>query len=121
MKAFLMGALAFLLSFSVFANWPLEQARIEFLLQTIEQSNATFIRNGSEYNAHEAADHLRQKLDMAIGGSSDEEKDSFTAELFIEKIASKSMLSGKPYYIRLNGQTFQAGPWLLEKLGNFHP
>ncbi len=70
-----------------------EQAKIESLLTTIESlSDATFVRNGSEYNAKNAAKFLRGKWDA-------NKNDIKTARDFIDKAATKSSTTGKPYMI----------------------
>lgn len=74
-----------------------EQAKIESLITTIESlSDATFVRNGSEYNAKNAAKFLRGKWDA-------NKKDIKTANDFIDKVATKSSTTGKPYMIRPKG------------------
>lgn len=71
-----------------------ENARIEHLISSIENlSGAKFIRNGTEYDSKKAGSHLRMKLEKA----GDKVK---TAENFIDGIAAKSSISGKPYKIR---------------------
>lgn len=71
-----------------------ESARIMHLINSVEGlSGAKFIRNGTEYEPKEAGEHLRMKLKK--GG--DKVK---TAENFIDGIAAKSSVSGKPYKIR---------------------
>ncbi len=89
-----------------------EPAKIERLIQAVaELANATFIRNGAEYDAREAADHLRMKW-RAAGDQ------IATAEQFIEAIASRSSMSGKPYLIRLcDGSEVPAGDYLRQRLG----
>ncbi len=84
---------------------------IHALIDAVEQvEGARFIRNGEEHDAKSAADHLRRKLKGAGGRVR-------TAEDFIEKIASKSSLSGNPYAMRLsNGQIVDAGDWFRAKL-----
>lgn len=72
-----------------------EKEKIECLIQSVESlDGAKFIRNGTEYDASAAASHLRLKLNKA--GSRIK-----TVHDFIDLIASKSSVSGKPYYIRL--------------------
>jgi hypothetical protein len=74
-----------------------EQAKIESLIKTIESlSDATFVRNGSEYNAKNAAKFLRGKWDA-------NKNDIKTARDFIDKVATKSSTTGKPYMIRPKG------------------
>ncbi|MEW6672463.1 MAG: DUF5329 family protein [Thermodesulfobacteriota bacterium] len=72
---------------------------IRHLIESVEAlQGAAFIRNGSEYDAGKAAEHLRIKLKMA----GDRVK---SAEDFIELCASKSSLSGEAYRIRLSDGT----------------
>lgn len=88
---------------------PTERARIEALLARVESSSVFFIRNGTRHDARAAAAHLRMKWEKAgdhIG----------SAEAFIEKLASRSYLSGEPYRVVLGGRTLEAGPWLYSLL-----
>ena len=88
-----------------------EDKRIEYLLGVIHgMQDAKFVRSGKEYDGAAAADHLRMKL-----GKAGEKVQ--TAEQFIEGIAAKSYLTGKPYQIRFkDGRIVKAGPFLTEKL-----
>ena len=86
---------------------------LEFLLDAVEQSACTFTRNGSEHSAAAAAAHLRMKYQRAgarVKG----------ADQFIERLASRSSLSGKPYTL----QCGEAAPvptreWLQEQLAGY--
>src|SRR3954470_20368425 len=91
-----------------------EQARIDFLLQSVEKADkAVFIRNGGEHDATAAAKHLRQKLDY-VGERVQ------TAEQFIKYCASESSLTHQKYKIRLpDGQTMDAAEFLTNKLREF--
>ncbi len=112
--------LIFLAAAPARADWDDEKARIKFLIHEVEQVQGSFIRNGREYLPAEAGAHLKMKLDRATGSWFAPDKDQWTAELFIEKIASKSSISGKPYQIKFNnGQTVDAGEWLRERLNDF--
>ena len=95
-----------------------EQARIAFLIDSIASlEGAVFIRNGTEHSATEAAQHLANKLARAQSSFFAPAKADWTAELFIEKLATKSSISGKPYIIRFNDQSEQlAGEWLTKQL-----
>jgi hypothetical protein len=88
-----------------------EHAKIEWLIAQLETTQAVvFIRNGSEYTAKEAADHLRSKWKAAGDGIK-------TAKQFVELIASKSSTSGKPYQIRLaDGALVLSGDYLRARL-----
>jgi hypothetical protein len=87
-----------------------ERARIEALLEAVEGSDVTFVRNGTPHDAKEAASHLRRKWKYA----GDRE---LTAEQFIENIGSKSSTSGRAYLVRLaDGTEVKAGDWLRARL-----
>ncbi len=88
-----------------------EDQKIERLIRSIaELKDATFIRNGDEHTAAAAADHLRTKWQRG-------KKHAKTAEDFIENIASKSSMSGKPYTIRFkDGKEVESGTFLREQL-----
>jgi hypothetical protein len=92
-----------------------EEDKIEQLISAIaELQGATFIRNGAEHTAAEAADHLRMKW-RAAGD------EIATAEQFIEAIASKSSTSGQPYQIRMaDGEVMEAGEFLRKRLGEIN-
>jgi len=88
-----------------------EQQKINHLIAYIRiLKDATFIRNGSEHTAIEAADHLKMKL----GKAGDKIK---TAEDFIEKIASVSSITGEPYKIKFaDGKEYTCGVILRMEL-----
>jgi hypothetical protein len=88
-----------------------EQAKIEQLIEAVAKlDGATFIRNGTEYPAREAAEHLRTKWNAS--------RDSVaTASQFVDEVASKSSLSGEPYQIRFaDGKTTSAAEYLNQRL-----
>lgn len=91
-----------------------EKKKIEFLLAQIEaQKAAKFWRNGSPYTPKEAAKHLRMKWEKAG-------KAIKTAQDFIEKIASKSSMSGKAYEIELSdGTKMETKVFLVKKLSEW--
>jgi len=69
-------------------------AKIDSLIAHVESLNdVTFIRNGSEYSAKDAAKFLRAKWHS-------EKKEVNTPADFIEKVATRSSTTGKPYLIR---------------------
>ena len=90
---------------------PMEQARIDRLIHHVEfQNGLVFIRNGREYSCEQAAKFLRGKME-SMG------KEVSTAREFIERIATRSSTSGKPYQIRLaNGTLLPAGQYLIDQL-----
>jgi len=88
-----------------------EDEKIERLIQTVDQlQDATFVRNGKDYDCHAAAKHMRDKWDYG-------RKQIRTAVEFIDKAASKSSASGKPYKIRFkDGREVEAGQFLHDEL-----
>ncbi|GAC1034933.1 YfeK family protein [Pseudomonas sp. No.21] len=87
------------------------QQEIAGLLTFVASSGCLFIRNGSEYPATEARDHLQKKLDyLNKKGLVDSSED------FIARAATESSMSGKPYKVRCNGQEQLSAEWLKAEL-----
>ena len=88
-----------------------EKEKIEALIANIEAlKDATFIRNGSDYDAKAAGTFLRGKWRA-------QEKEIKTAVEFIDKLASVSSTSGKAYIIRFKGsREVKCGDYLKEEL-----
>jgi len=111
-RSFLVGAMS-LTAFGAVAAAPPphEQTRIERLIRFVEsQKGMKFIRNGTEYECADAAKFLRGKLE-SMG------KEVTTARDFIERIASKSSMSGKPYEVKFtDGRTMLASQFLGDEL-----
>lgn len=85
---------------------------IEFLIHEVEKSSCRFLRNGKSYSAHEAANHMRMKYDYA--GSKIHDITSF-----IEKVATKSSLTGRPYFIECDGRPREpSAVWLKSRLAD---
>ena len=92
-----------------FAQDQNEMEKINFLIASVENANGmTFIRNGAEYDAKAAADHLRLKLRKASNRVR-------TAEDFIKYCASKSSMSGEPYRIKFSDGTMTDSESYLRK------
>lgn len=90
---FLVGCIA---SPDVFAdNFSDTEEIIEYLILETQNSGLTFIRNGKEYTSEEAASHFRKKYEYY-------NKKIETPEDFIRLATSKSMISGRKYYVRLD-------------------
>lgn len=101
-----------LLSAPVRADDPSE-AEIEHLIQSIADSGCTFVRNGKRHTSTAAESHLRMKLRRGKRYVSD-------AESFIERLASKSSMSKKPYFIECDGeQPVPSGEWLTKRLQEY--
>lgn len=91
---------------------PAPQAEIANLIAGLGSSGCAFERNGSWYDAARAQAHLQKKYDyLRKRGLAD------TTEHFIERAASSSSLSGKPYHVRCPGQPAQpSADWFRQKL-----
>ena len=86
---------------------------IEYLLDAIGSSGCTFIRNGKRHDADDAEDHLRMKYRRG-------KRYAPTTEKFIERLASASSMSKKPYYIESPGdEAVPTGDWLTAQLEDF--
>jgi hypothetical protein len=90
---------------------PHEQGRIDRLIRYVEsQKDMKFIRNGSEYSCAEAARFLRGKLETLAA-------DITTAREFIERVATKSSMSGQPYHVKFgDGRLMPAAQFLSDEL-----
>ncbi len=87
--------------------------KIEYLLASIANSNCVFIRNGEQYTSEAAVKHLRMKYRRGRRWVTD-------ADSFINRIATKSSLSGKPYAVRCADEATQpTSDWLKHLLSEF--
>jgi hypothetical protein len=91
-----------------------EQQRIDYLMQSLGAlKGAVFIRNGKEYDAAAARDHLQTKLNW--GGERIK-----TAEIFIKYCATESSMSHRPYTIRFaDGTVVEPAVYFGDKLKEF--
>jgi len=110
-----------LLLISIFASFfvpamaiaDVAETEVEYLVSTIGASDCTFIRNGKRHSAEDAEDHLRMKYRRG-------RRYAPTAEKFIERLASESSMSKKPYYIECEGQeAVPSGEWLMARLNDY--
>jgi Family of unknown function (DUF5329) len=88
------------------------RAEVHALLDRLQTSGCAFNRNGSWHAGADARGHLLKKLDYL------ENKDLVkTTEQFIERGASASSVSGKPYLVRCPGQApLESARWLTAEL-----
>jgi len=88
-----------------------EKEKIETLISRVSNlKDAKFIRNGTEYNVGTAVRFLRGKWKA-------NDSDVKTARDFIDRVASASGTSGKPYHIRFkDGQEIPSRDFLLTEL-----
>ena len=91
---------------------PAARGEIEGLLSRLAASGCQFKRNGSWHTAVEAQAHLRRKLDYL------ENKGAVAStEQFIERAATQSSISGKPYQVQCsNHAPVQSSQWLHTEL-----
>ena len=86
---------------------------IQHLMTYVAGSGLIFIRNGEQYNATEAAEHMDKKYQHF-------RSDIETPEDFIRLCATKSLLSGVPYLvIDAQGNELRTSTWLKTELASY--
>ena len=94
------------------ADEQMEQ-EIDHLLDAVAQSQCVFIRNGKEHGPQAAKDHLslKRRRGKRYYSSADE---------FVERLASSSSWTGKPYFIRCGAAGEQlASEWFGRILAEY--
>ena len=112
-----LGSLLGLVFLTVASAAPpaIAQTEVNYLLGFIESSGCEFYRNGSWYDSKRAQAHLRDKYQMLAAADQ-----ITTAEDFIEKAATKSSLSGRPYQVRCSGgEAVTSNQWLRDVLTRY--
>jgi hypothetical protein len=84
-------------------------AEVNYLLDFVAASGCEFERNGSRHDPVSAADHLRLKYDRG-------KRYVNSAEQFIDRLASESSWTGKPYSVNCDGIEEPTGVWLHRAL-----
>ena len=86
-------------------------AEIDALIDRVAKAKGViFIRNGTEHTAAQAAEHLQRKR-KAAG------KRIATPEQFIDKLGTRSSMTGKAYRVRLpDGKEIDSAVWLIGSL-----
>jgi len=88
-----------------------EHKLITALIDRVQKmSTMKFMRNGDEHSSIDAAEHMEAKYKYF--------KDEIvTADDFIDRCASRSEVTGKPYMVKLaNGKTHDANAFLKQEL-----
>ncbi len=99
-----------LLSSAATAEPSTAATEIEHLITAVGESDCTFERNGKSHDAEAAESHLRMKYRRG-------RRHAATAEKFIERLASKSSMSRKPYLMKCpNEAAVPSGEWLQARL-----
>jgi hypothetical protein len=103
-------------SFGAAASSPTAaQVEVEHLLSAVAGSGCEFYRNGEWFDSQKASAHLRDKYTALVAFGR-----LVTAIDFIEKAATKSSLSGRPYLIRCaGGAPVPTNQWLREALEQY--
>lgn len=112
MKKFTSGCLlAMLLAPAMASATPDARAEREIrqLIDSVSASGCTFLRNGEAHDPAAAAEHLAMKY-----GKARRYLDS--TEEFIDKVASRSFLTGSEYRVSCNGRETATGSWLGQRL-----
>ena len=98
-------------------NEPDERTKreISYLMSHLASSGCQFNRNGSWYEASRAVSHLNGKYEYLL------KKDLVpNTEAFIERAASESSTSGKPYLVKCGNQPeVESAAWFREALATF--
>ena len=89
------------------------ETTITYLLTYVKNADVVFIRNNREHTPEEAVAHIQTKYEHF--------KDQIkTPEDFIRFAGSKSLLSGKPYQVRMrDGKTMLTQKWLEDALAEY--
>jgi len=91
---------------------PATSHEIDQLFAALKSSGCEFSRNGSWYDAQTATEHLHRKYDYLLKKGL-----VTTTESFIERAATESSVSGKPYLVRCGGaQPVPSRSWFDDKL-----
>ena len=91
------------------------KAEIDYLLAYLKNSGCQFNRNGQWHHADEAVSHIETKYNYLI------EKEMLSStEDFIDKAATKSSISGKPYLVQCGNEApAPSSLWFREELARF--
>ena len=86
---------------------------IQYLLEFVKKSDCIFIRNDVEHTAAEAAAHMQRKYAHFKNKIQ-------TPEDFIRLTATRSLMTGRLYYVRLgDGKKITSETWLLQALEKY--
>jgi hypothetical protein len=109
--------LAFILSTTSYAanSRDAMDEEIQHLFDHLKNSSCEFNRNGKWYTAEEAAAHIQQKYQYLLKkGLID------STEQFIDRAASESSLSGKPYLVRCGASPpIKSSVWFKNELRRY--
>ena len=98
---------------AAFAQLPASvHSEVHGLLEAVERSGCEFGRNGTWHDSRAAGAHMRGKYDYLVA------RDLIaTSEDFVERVGTKSSMSGQPYQVRCTGGApLASGQWLTSRL-----
>lgn len=91
---------------------PQVREQIDYLLHRVADSGYIFIRNGSEHDSAEAADHMRRKFEHFLDNGDIESVDDF-----IDLAGTRSLITRRQYLVRLpDGTELPTAQWLRAEL-----
>ncbi|MCL2830286.1 MAG: DUF5329 domain-containing protein [Betaproteobacteria bacterium] len=91
------------------------RAEVDYLFSWLKNSGCQFNRNGKWYSAEEAVSHLDRKLQYLL----DKNMLSSTED-FIDKAATGSSMSGKPYLVKCGNEApVQSESWFRTGLSRY--
>ena len=113
MKHFLLLTFLFLYSSPLAADLASDTKKeIWHLFEYLEKSSCEFNRNGSWYKPDEAVQHIQKKYRYLIKRGLIK-----STEQFIERAASRSSISGKPYMVKCDrDEPIETSIWFTEEL-----
>lgn len=85
---------------------------VDYLLEFVASSGCEFERNGDRHDPASAADHLRLKYSRG-------KRYVNSAEHFIDRLASESSWTGKPYTVNCDGVEEPTADWLHRALDEY--
>ena len=92
------------------------QSEITYLLAHVEKSGCRFNRNGTWYNDTKV---IRQHMEAKYRYFQGKGRIN-SAEDFVERAASKSEMTGKPYLVKCtNGPEMPTAQWLIDELSRY--
>ncbi len=95
------------ISANAFANPPLEQ-QIQSLIESIGESECSFVRNGKSHTPEASMQHLGRKYLHF-------KDDIDSVARFVELAASKSMITGRAYEVQCAGESQPSSEWLRKQ------
>lgn len=91
------------------------QYEISYLFEYLRNSNCEFNRNGTWYSPDKAVSHLNKKYQYLLKRGLIK-----STEQFIDRAASKSSMSGKPYLVKCGeSDSVESSIWFTDELLRF--